>query len=336
MIDKYGPEKGKQVYYAWLNKHGYDDTKPFPKGEGLKEADIPKKLGTGGYACKVKDEWKLPIHDAAHVRNAMARYNQAEGCQTSEVKARICAAAKHFGIDGAFEEGGFCYTKKGTEAQIPEQPVNTVASEPAPMTPSPLPQQEKPVQVNSIGAVSDSKGPLGTEPKKGNPDKNLGAEPIKEQLGDKDKVKIGKQPEVGIGTPLIESTTDKPKEEPKKEEPVKKEESKPVVPLLPSSPASTKEPNKPVESKAVEQPKPEDRIKELEGVVTKLQENVKKLEADRNKVIKEAIEKTKKELIDKIKEALPSENIISNFNRGGRILATDIKKVIYEAEATKE
>jgi hypothetical protein len=71
---------------------------------------VPEKLGTGGYACKVGDEWKLPIHDAAHCRNAMARYNQAEGCQTSEVKARICAAAKYFGIDNAFEKGGFCYT----------------------------------------------------------------------------------------------------------------------------------------------------------------------------------------------------------------------------------
>ena len=228
--------------------------------------------------------------------------------------------------------------KKEAEPQIPEQPVNTTASEPAPMTPSPLPQQVEPVQVTSVGAVSDSKGPLGREPEKGNPDKNLGMEPTKEQLGDKDKVNIGKQPEAGIGTPLVESTTDKPKEELKKEELVKKEESKvidkSVTPPIPSTPTPTKEPNKPVESKPVEQPKPEDRIKELEGVVTKLQENVKKLETDKNKVIKEAIERTKKELIDKIKEALPSENIISNFNHGGRILATDIKKVIYEA--TKE
>ena len=80
------------------------------------EGDLPKKLGTGGYACKVGDEFKLPIHDEAHVRNAMARYNQAEGCQTSEVKARICAAAKHFGISGAFEKGGFCY--KGEERKM--------------------------------------------------------------------------------------------------------------------------------------------------------------------------------------------------------------------------
>ena len=61
---------------------------------------IPEKLGTGGYACKTKGgEWKLPIHDAAHARNAAARYNQTDGCQSPEVKARICAAMKHFGIE---------------------------------------------------------------------------------------------------------------------------------------------------------------------------------------------------------------------------------------------
>jgi RNAse (barnase) inhibitor barstar len=33
MIKQYGAEKGEQVYYAWLKKHGYDDTKPMPKKE---------------------------------------------------------------------------------------------------------------------------------------------------------------------------------------------------------------------------------------------------------------------------------------------------------------
>ena len=27
MLKQYG-KRGKQVYYAWVNKHGYDDTKP--------------------------------------------------------------------------------------------------------------------------------------------------------------------------------------------------------------------------------------------------------------------------------------------------------------------
>ncbi len=35
MIKQYGDEKGKDVFYGWLTKHKYDDTKPFPKGESL-------------------------------------------------------------------------------------------------------------------------------------------------------------------------------------------------------------------------------------------------------------------------------------------------------------
>ena len=36
-IKQYGKEKGKNLYFAWLNKKGYDDTKPFPKGKEKKE-----------------------------------------------------------------------------------------------------------------------------------------------------------------------------------------------------------------------------------------------------------------------------------------------------------
>jgi len=46
--------------------------------------------------------WKLPIHDAAHVRNALARFNQTEGIPAGEkdkVHARIVAAAKKFGVE---------------------------------------------------------------------------------------------------------------------------------------------------------------------------------------------------------------------------------------------
>lgn len=50
---------------------------------------------------KPKSARKLPIFDAAHVRNALARLNQTEGIPPSEmpkVKARICSAAKKFGV----------------------------------------------------------------------------------------------------------------------------------------------------------------------------------------------------------------------------------------------
>jgi hypothetical protein len=51
--------------------------------------------------------WKLPIHDASHCRNALARFNQTEGIPEGEkakVKAKIVAAAKRFGVEVS-EEG---------------------------------------------------------------------------------------------------------------------------------------------------------------------------------------------------------------------------------------
>ena len=48
------------------------------------------------------EERKLPIHDAAHVRNALARFNQTEGMSPEQKKAalaRIHRAAKKFGIE---------------------------------------------------------------------------------------------------------------------------------------------------------------------------------------------------------------------------------------------
>jgi hypothetical protein len=47
-------------------------------------------------------ERKEPIHDAAHVRNAIARFNQVEGVSEDERNAawkRIKAAAKKFGVE---------------------------------------------------------------------------------------------------------------------------------------------------------------------------------------------------------------------------------------------
>jgi phage I-like protein len=46
-------------------------------------------------------EWKLPIHHASHVRNALARFNQTElpAEAKAEVHAKIMRAARKFGID---------------------------------------------------------------------------------------------------------------------------------------------------------------------------------------------------------------------------------------------
>ncbi len=83
------------------------------KGNNVKTKKVGNKELTDKSFAYVGDPeqtatWKLPIHDAAHVRNALARYNQTEGIPANkkdEVKARILAAAKHFGIDAqGFEE----------------------------------------------------------------------------------------------------------------------------------------------------------------------------------------------------------------------------------------
>ncbi len=58
-----------------------------------------QKLSNTQYACP-RDR-KLPINDAEHVRNAMARFDQVESkfCHPAVAKRRIIAAAKKFGID---------------------------------------------------------------------------------------------------------------------------------------------------------------------------------------------------------------------------------------------
>jgi cell division protein FtsX len=52
-------------------------------------------------------ERKEPIHDAAHVRNAIARFDQVEGVTDQErddAWRRIQAAAKNFGVDMGEED----------------------------------------------------------------------------------------------------------------------------------------------------------------------------------------------------------------------------------------
>lgn len=58
-----------------------------------------KSLPKTEYACP-KDR-KLPINDAAHVRAAMARFNQVESkfCHPATARRRILAAAKKYDVD---------------------------------------------------------------------------------------------------------------------------------------------------------------------------------------------------------------------------------------------
>ncbi len=56
-------------------------------------------LKSSDFACPL--DRKLPINDATHVRNAMARFDQVEStfCHPATARRRILAAAKRFGVD---------------------------------------------------------------------------------------------------------------------------------------------------------------------------------------------------------------------------------------------
>jgi hypothetical protein len=58
-----------------------------------------EELPSSAFACPI--DRKLPLTDAAHVRNAMARFDQviSDKCHPREAKRRIIAAAKKFEID---------------------------------------------------------------------------------------------------------------------------------------------------------------------------------------------------------------------------------------------
>jgi hypothetical protein len=64
------------------------------------------------------ETWKLPIHDAARVRNALARFNQTEGIpadKKSGVYRKIVAAAHKFGIEVSDEKSVLASLPLSTE-----------------------------------------------------------------------------------------------------------------------------------------------------------------------------------------------------------------------------
>jgi hypothetical protein len=69
------------------------------KGEGMTTAE-ENRLSDSDFAFP--DERKEPLNDAAHVRNAIARFDQVEGVSDAErdrAWKRIVAAAKKFGVE---------------------------------------------------------------------------------------------------------------------------------------------------------------------------------------------------------------------------------------------
>lgn len=93
-----------------ISRHGYDDAVAaainainHQKYEKL-TAKARKQLEPSKFAIPASEtsdgKPKLPIHDAAHVRNALARKNQVKGATCGpKCMARIRAAAKKFGVD---------------------------------------------------------------------------------------------------------------------------------------------------------------------------------------------------------------------------------------------
>jgi len=68
MVAQYGAKKGKTVFYAWVNQHGYDDTKPFPgKKEGVEIRAMEKIRFTVPFvveSIEVKEGETIPIQEA--------------------------------------------------------------------------------------------------------------------------------------------------------------------------------------------------------------------------------------------------------------------------------
>lgn len=97
MWDEEGDEDERAARKAELRKAG--------KKVRTKSVD-GKNLPASAFAYvgdpEKTETWKLPIHDANHARNALARFNQTQGIPAAEkagVLKKIKAAAKKFGIE---------------------------------------------------------------------------------------------------------------------------------------------------------------------------------------------------------------------------------------------
>jgi hypothetical protein len=76
-VKQYG-KKGDDMYYAWLNKKGYDDTKPFPKGKEKKE-----------FMCNVRGLEIKELPGEFHIEGLIAtthvdNVNMEEGVEISD------------------------------------------------------------------------------------------------------------------------------------------------------------------------------------------------------------------------------------------------------------
>ena len=68
----------------------------------MAELDQKDRDALKGQDFAFPDERKMPIHDAAHVRNAIARFDQVEDVSGADREAawkRITAAARRLGVE---------------------------------------------------------------------------------------------------------------------------------------------------------------------------------------------------------------------------------------------
>jgi hypothetical protein len=217
------------------------------------------------------------------------------------------------------------------DKQVPELPVSPMATEPTPLSAihqEPVSQQQEPgVGVTAIGAMGNDKGPIINE------SKDVGT-PIKGDVINLDGIDKSKQ--------KVESSPEPDKDKKLKPEVVTPIVAEPlpesiippvVVPPQASVVVATpvQEPVKPI----VEVPKldaKDVKIVELEGAVNRLQESAKTTEKAKKEAVDKAKKEVKEDLLKKVESVLPDPAIVSNFNRGGQILANDLRKVIYEAK----
>lgn len=84
------------------NLEADDDNVWLPDDVDAKKLDTKERNALGSDTFAVPGKRKLPINDANHVRNALARFNQTKGLTPAEratARAKIHRAAKKFGID---------------------------------------------------------------------------------------------------------------------------------------------------------------------------------------------------------------------------------------------
>ena len=107
---------------------------------GFEEIRKEKGMSVGEFYAiprKPSSDSKLPIYDAAHVRNALARFNQIKGASSSEIstaKGKIQSAAKKFGVeisDKFMEEIKMTEEDKPKE-EVKEEPKEEVKTEEEP------------------------------------------------------------------------------------------------------------------------------------------------------------------------------------------------------------